>query len=126
MHSNIPLRIRFTYFSGRGMKKYGKSRLNLAQNLVAVVVRLKHFKDKHFNWSRVGSSRVHFNKCVFHIFHMQQSQSNYYQIRMLAETAVTAALLPTVTAVAGQSWCHQEDLLLCFADATDNAAVSSH
>ena len=36
MHSNIPLRIRFSYFSGRGMKKYGKFRLNSAHSLKRV------------------------------------------------------------------------------------------
>ena len=64
---------------------------------------------------------VHFNKCVFHIYVPHAAVSNYYQIRMLAKTAVAAVLLPNVPAVR-QSWCHQEDLLLCFADATDNAA----
>ena len=36
MHSNIPLRIRFSYFSGRGMRKYGKFRLNSAHSLKRV------------------------------------------------------------------------------------------
>ena len=41
MHSNIPLRIRFSYFSGRGMKKYGKFRLNSAHSLIRVFLSSK-------------------------------------------------------------------------------------